>query len=144
MRKVICRLGVLGALLTLLMAPSSAATKGVGLSVIGKWRLTEARDAANITSLDEKEAKGLLGRIFLIQKDKVQFGTEICQGSEFETQLVDIRLFLPREFRATHENLGLPNPAVAVDLSCTTVFIKNKNKLLIFWDGWFFDAVRVR
>ena len=142
---LLCRIGVvLGAVAFILLAPCSVATAGEDRSVIGKWRLTEARDFAEIGSLSDEEAKRLLGRIFIIQKDKVQFGSRICEGAEFEAQRVDIRLFFPREFHVTHENLGLPNPVTAVDLSCTTVFIKNKNQLLIFWRGWFFDAVRVR
>lgn len=131
-------------LTALALARSSHGQEGLDYSVIGKWRLTKARDSAHITSLDDAEANRLLGRLFIIQKDKVQFGSRICPAPEFEAQSVDIRFVLPNEYRATHENLGLPNPATAVDVSCTTVFIKNKNKLLIFWGGWFFDAVRVR
>lgn len=40
--------------------------------------------------------------------------------------------------------MALPNPVTVVDLSCTTVFIKKPNRLVIACDGWFFEAVRIK
>lgn len=110
----------------------------------GQWRLTAALDGAQITSLDEKEAAGLVGRIFTIRKESVKFGDRKCGPSEFKAERVEPKLYLPKEFHASAEKLGLPSPVTAVDLSCTTVFIKNTNHLVIFWDGWFFDAVKLK
>ena len=53
--------------------------------------------------------------------------------------------FSPFQFPlARPAKLGLPNPVTVIDLSCTSVFIKGANRLVIAWKGWFFDAVRVR
>jgi hypothetical protein len=112
--------------------------------VTGQWRITSALDGADITSLDEREARQLVGRVFTISKDKVAFGKRDCGPTDFEAQSVEPRLFLREEFHATADKLGLPNPVTVVDLSCTSVFIKGKNKLVIAWDGWFFDATRVK
>jgi hypothetical protein len=112
--------------------------------VTGRWRLTSALDGAEITSLDEREARQLVGRVFTISKDKVAFGKRDCGPTDFEARSVEPGLFLREEFHATADKLGLPNPVTVVDLSCTSVFIKGKNKLVIAWDGWFFDAVRVK
>jgi hypothetical protein len=112
--------------------------------VTGKWKLTAALDGAEITSLDENEARQLIGRVVTIQKDKVQFGSRVCGPSDFEAERVEPRLFLREQFHASAEKLSLPNPVTVVDLSCTSVFIKNKNRLVIAWDGWFFDAVRTK
>jgi hypothetical protein len=38
----------------------------------------------------------------------------------------------------------LPNPVTVVNLGCTVAFIKNRNRLVIHWGGWFFDARRAR
>jgi hypothetical protein len=122
---------------------SSAADKHEH-AVTGQWKLTAALDGAEITSLDEHEAQRLIGRVFTIRKDKVQFGSRVCGPSEFEAARVEPGLFLREQFHASAEKLGLPNPVTVVDLSCTTVFIKNPNRLVIAWDGWFFDAIRAR
>ena len=112
--------------------------------VTGKWRVTAALDGTDIASLDERGARRVVKRVLEIGRDNVRFGAHTCGPSEFEAESVDPRLYLPQQFHASAENLRLPNPVTVVKLNCTTVFIKNPNKLLIFWDGWFFDAVRVK
>ena len=112
--------------------------------VTGRWRITAALDGAEIASLDEREARQLVGQVFTISKDKVAFGKRDCGPTDFEARSVEPRLLLREEFHATSDKLGLPNPVTVVDLSCTSVFIKSKNKLVIVWDGWFFDTTRVQ
>lgn len=113
-------------------------------SVSGKWQLTAALDGADITSLDEHEAKRLVGRVFLISKKKVRFGHRDCGTSDFEAEKVEPDLYLREQFHASAKKLGLPNPVTVVDLSCTSVFIKSPGRLVIAWQGWFFDAVRLK
>lgn len=110
----------------------------------GRWQLTAALDGAQITSLDETEAARLVGRVVTIRRESVKFGDRKCGPSAFEAERVEPRLYLPKQFHASAEKLGLPSPVTAIDLSCTTVFIKNANRLVIFWDGWFFDAVKLK
>ena len=111
--------------------------------VTGTWRLTAAVDGADISSLDEHQARRLLGKRFIITHEKIQFGKETCPEPSFEAKSVEPRLYVREEFRADAMNLKLPNPATVVNLGCTAAFIKTPDKLLIFWGGWFFDAVRV-
>jgi len=59
-------------------------------------------------------------------------------------QQVEPTLHLRQEFHASADGLKLPNPVTVVHLGCTSVFIRNSNKIVIFWKGWFFDAVRVK
>lgn len=111
-------------------------------SVVGRWKLTAALDASEITSIDEKEAAQLVGKIFTISKDKVQFGTRVCPPPDLTATWVEPNLYLREDAHASAKNLGLPNPVTAVELGCTVAFIKGKNRLVIHWDGWFFDARR--
>ena len=113
-------------------------------AVVGKWRLTAALDGADVTSLDEKEAQRLIGRVFTIRKEAVRFGDRTCGPSGFEAESVEPKMFLREQFHADADRLHLPSPVTVVDLSCTSVFIKNATTLVIAWDGWFFDAVRVK
>lgn len=112
--------------------------------VSGEWRFAAALDGADIVSLDEHEAQKLLGQVFTIRKDKVKFGRMDCGETEFEAQKVEPRLHLREAFHANSTELRLPNPVTVVDLSCTSVFITKPDHLVIFWQGWFFDAVRVK
>lgn len=142
--RLICTLPVVAAIAMAALPIQTTAADKYEHVVTGKWKLTAALDGAEITSLDENEARQLIGRVFTIQKDKVQFGRRLCGPSDFEAERVEPRLFLREQFHASAEKLALPNPVTVVDLSCTSVFIKNKNRLVIAWDGWFFDAVRTK
>lgn len=133
---------LLGAL-TLLLFMGGARANEYQDKVTGTWKLIAALDAADIASRDEKEARELVGRVMVITADSVTFGRRVCGPSSFEATSVEPRLYLREQFRASAENLRLPNPVTVVTLSCTAVFIKSQSKLTVFWDGWFFDAIRV-
>lgn len=129
---------------TMTILPSAHASDSIERRVTGEWKFTAALDGAEISSLDEREAQRLLGQVFKIRKDKVKFGKMDCGETQFEAQKVEPRLHLREEFHASSKELRLPNPVTVIDLSCTSVFITKPNHLVIFWQGWFFDAVRVK
>jgi len=113
--------------------------------VIGKWRVTKALDSADISSLDDQEASQLIGRIFTINRKTVKLGrADDCLPPGFEAQLVETTGYVRKWAHASAENLGLPNPVTVVDLGCTSAFIKNRQRIVVFWKGWFFDAKRMR
>ena len=114
------------------------------LSVIGRREITAALDASEITSMNEVEAARRVGRVFVIGEDKVEFGKRICPAPELSAQRVETRLYLRKEAHADYANMGLPNPATVVELGCTIAFIKANDRLVIHWDGWFFDTRRIR
>lgn len=138
-----CALPLVAALVIISSITSSAhANESQERSVIGKWRLTAALDFSEITSLDEQEAARLIGRVMTIHKDSVRFGTRKCLPPDLEAQRVEPRLYMREKAHASAARLGLPNPVTVVNLGCTVAFVKNRNRLVIHWDGWFFDAVR--
>lgn len=131
--------------LTLLLAtaPLVQGADSIERRISGQWKFIAALDGAEIVSLDEHEAQKLIGHIFSISKRKVKFDDRDCGETEFAAQKVEPNLHLRKAFHADAEKLGLPNPVTVVDLSCTSVFIKSSNRLVIAWQGWFFEAVRV-
>lgn len=135
------RLTSLAAVL-MLSAPAMAADR-VERAVTGEWKLTAALDGAEIASIDEKEARQLVGKVFKISRDTIRFGSRECGRSDFTAVQVEPGMFLHKEFHASADKLRLPNPVTIVDLSCTTVFIKRPNRLVIAWDGWFFEAKKI-
>lgn len=135
----------LAAAVALSMWPISpvSATDTIDRSVIGQWKLTTALDFAEIASRDERQAKQLIGNTLTISRKKLKLGKEVCPSPDFESERVDPVFYLSKHYRASASQLGLPNPVTIVHLNCTAAFIKNRNRLVIFWDGWFFDAVRI-
>ena len=111
--------------------------------VIGDWRFTSVLDNVEITSIDDEQAKKLLGRVMAIRKEGTRFGDQTCGAPSLEAQRVEPDLYVRREAQISTRNLRLPNPVTVVDLGCTHVFIKQPNRAVIFWDGFFFSAVKI-
>jgi hypothetical protein len=119
------------------------AAPDAGQAVIGKWKFTAALDSSEITALDESEAQHLVGHVFTISRKEVKFGTRVCLPPSLEAERVETRLYLREQAHASPENLHLPNPVTVVQLGCTIAFVKEPDRLVIHWKGWFFDAVKL-
>jgi hypothetical protein len=113
------------------------------LSVIGDWRITAVLDFADISSLNDRQAKRLLGQVMMIREDSVRLGKRECSPSEFWAERVVPELDIREKVHASAENLKLPNPVTVVELSCTYVYVRDKDHLVLLWGGAFFDTVRV-
>lgn len=112
------------------------------LSVIGNWKLTKVLDSSEISALDDDQAAQLVGKIIRIAKDRVQLGDRVCSSPTFEATREDPRKHMEEQAHASAEKMGLPNPVTVVQISCTVVFVKAPNRLVVHWKGYFFDAVR--
>jgi len=115
-----------------------------GQEVIGQWKFTSVLDGVEITSIDEKQAKQLLGQVMTIRKDGTRFGTESCGAPSFESKQVETNVYVRQEAQISATKLGLPNPVTVVDIGCTRVFIKKPDHAVIFWDGFFFSAHKIK
>ena len=100
-------------------------------------------DGVEITSIDENQAKRLLGQVMTIKKDGTRFGTERCGTPSFDSERVEPHQYLRQEAHISAAKLRLPNPVVVVDIGCTRVFVKKTDEAVIFWDGFFFDAKKI-
>jgi hypothetical protein len=123
-------------------APSKAAQPDD--AAIGDWRLTSILDNVEITSIDDEQAKKLLGRVMTIRKEGTRFGDQTCGAPSLETERVEPNIYVRREAKISARKLRLPNPVDVVDIGCTHVFIKQRDKAVIFWDGFFFGAVKIK
>lgn len=111
--------------------------------LLGTWRLTKVLDSSEISSLDDKEAARLVGKTFVIARDKVSLAGETCKEPEFEHHFEDTVRYLREEAHAASGKLGLPEVVEVIDLACTEVLRKNHNRLVLYWKGFFFDAVKL-
>jgi hypothetical protein len=111
--------------------------------LLGTWRLTKVLDSSEISSLDDKGAAQLVGKTFVIARDKVSLAGESCKEPEFEHHFEDTVRYLREEAHAASGKLGLPEVVEVIDLACTEVLRKNHNRLVLYWKGFFFDAVKL-
>lgn len=130
--------------MALFMAQTAPAhAEGRDKSVIGKWKLTAVLDSSEISALDNAQAQKLVGQVLSIGADRVQLGKEVCEAPSFEATRAETDEYLYRHARATGDNLGLPNPVNVVNVGCMDVYQKPP-KLVVHWQGVFFEAVRQR
>lgn len=112
-------------------------------SVIGKWKLVSVLDLAAIASLDEMEAKAMLGKYVTISAKAVTVDEEVCSPPEFWAERIAPEPHMQDKLHSTAERLRLPNPATMVELGCTDVYIRNPGELVLLWGGAMFEAVRI-
>jgi hypothetical protein len=124
-----------------LMVHAHASTSG-NADVIGTWLLTKVLDQAEVTAMDDKQAAKLIGRTLVIRPDGIIFSGEPCQRSDVERHKEDAAKYVRENYHAPIGRLGLPATVTVVDLTCTEALLKSKNKMVVFWDGFFFDAVK--
>lgn len=111
--------------------------------VIGSWKLTAVLDSSDITALDDEEAERLVGHILRISRDEIQLDDRVCSSPRFGVTKGETYKLFREEAHASAEKLGLPNPVTAIEVSCTDVYIKSRNRLVVHWKGFFFDAIRM-
>lgn len=122
---------------------ASANAEGRDKSVIGRWQLTAVLDSSEISALDDAQAQKLVGQVLSIGSERVQLGKRGCDAPSFEVTRAETDEYLFRHARATADNLGLPNPVSVVNLGCMDVYHKPP-KLVVHWQGVFFEAVRLK
>lgn len=126
-----------------LVAPLSAHSAERDYSdLLGTWKLTKVLDSSEISSIDDRAAALLVGKVLVIDRDKVSLAGETCKDPEFERHYEDTARYLREEAHAASGRLGLPNVVMVVDLSCTEALLKSYDTIVIYWKGFFFDAVR--
>lgn len=107
------------------------------------WKVVAALDFADITAIDKRRAKQVVGHMITISEKNVRIEGEDCLPSYFEAKSVEPNLYLREQARANASLLNLPNPVAVVEMNCTIALIKNRNRLVVFWQGWFFEVIRV-
>lgn len=54
----------------------------------------------------------------------------------------DAAKYMREGYHARVGYLGLPDTITVIDLDCTEAFLKSKGKIVVFWRGYFFDAMK--
>jgi len=129
---------------TVMLASYSSTCQAVDKTsiLVGEWRLVKVLDSVAITALDDKGARALLGKTIRIRPNGAIFEKEKCQPADLEAVDVEPNLYLASEAGIDNTKLKLPNPVTVFDISCATVFVRNRDHMVVTWGGYFFDAVR--
>jgi len=110
--------------------------------ILGIWVLTKVLDSADVASLTDQEAAALVGKTMVVRRDSVVFDGEPCRAPELTRHREDAAKYLREGYHARVGYLGLPETITVIDLDCTEAFLKSGGKIVVFWDGYFFDAIK--
>jgi hypothetical protein len=110
--------------------------------ILGIWTLTKVLDSAEITAMDDDDADKLVGKTLEIRKGGIVFAGEPCQNPDLNRRREPTAKYIREAYHAPVGRLGLPDTVTVVHLTCTEALLKSKEKIVVFWDGFFFDAVK--
>lgn len=110
--------------------------------ILGTWRLTKVLDSADVASRDDKQAAELVGKTMVVRRDSVIFNGEPCPAPELTRHREPAAKYVREGYHARVGYLGLADTITVVDLACTEAFLKSKGTIVVFWEGYFYDAVK--
>ena len=110
--------------------------------ILGTWTLTKVLDSADVASLTDKQAAALVGKTIVVRRDSVMFNGEPCRAPELTRHREETARYMREGYHARVGYLGLPYTITVIDLDCTEAFFKSNGKIVVFWEGYFFDAVK--
>lgn len=136
------RLLTMTAMLALVAQTAQAKRPEKDALIVGTWTLTKVLDSADIASLTDQQAAELVGKTMVVRRDSVMFNGEPCRAPDLAGHRVDAAKYMREGYHARVGYLGLPETITVIDLDCTEAFLKNKENIVVFWRGYFFDAKR--
>ena len=122
----------------------------IGDPLYGNWRVKSILDSAPITAINDVQANALIGRSLIFGVASVRLGQDVCLEPEFSESKEDTFDAFYNGYRTDPVNLHLPENVVAVRVECknkseiSIFYIANKNRIVFYWLGFFFEAVRVK
>ncbi len=138
-----CRLLLVLTILLALTARSAQASQPMkDADILGTWTLTKVLDSADAASMTDEQAAALVGKTMVVRRDSLTFNGEPYSAPELTRRREDAAKFLREGYHARVGNLGLPNTITVIDLNCTEAFVKSKGNIVVFWQGYFYDAVK--
>lgn len=110
--------------------------------ILGTWTLVKVLDSADVASLNDRQAAALVGKTMVVRLDSVVFDGEPCRAPELTRHREDAARYVREGYHARVGYLGLPDTITVIDLDCTEAFLKSKGRIVLFWKGYFYDAIR--
>ena len=139
---IVGRLVAMTTLLALVAHTGHAKKPEKDADILGTWTLTKVLDSAYIASLTDQQAVALVGKVLIVRRDSVMFNGQPCRAPQLTRRRHDAAKYVPEGYHARVGSLVLPDIVMVVVLDCTEVFLKEREKIVVFWQGLFYDAVR--
>jgi hypothetical protein len=137
------------ALTPLLLAPMhacpaepSASIAEANADIYGTWRLAKVLGSADISAMSDRQAASMVGKVVLIAKDRFEIGSRICWQPTYERSAEDLVKSFREHGHVSSANMGLPDPVTAIDARCTHLYLKAPGRIVVQWDGFYFEAVK--
>lgn len=128
--------------LALFTHPSLASQPEKNAYIFGTWTLTKVLDSADVASMDDKQAAALVGKTMVVRRDSVVFDGEPCRAPELTRHREPAAKYVREGYHGRVGYLGLPDTITVIDLDCTEAFLKRQGTIVVFWKGYFYDAMR--
>ena len=110
--------------------------------ILGTWTITKVLDSADVASLTDQQAAALVGKNIVVRRDSIMFNGEPYRAPELTRHREPAAKFIREGYHARVGYLGLPDTITVIDLNCTEAFLKSKGEIVVFWRGYFFDAIK--
>lgn len=136
------RLLTVTAMLALVAHSAQAKQPEKDADILGTWTLTKVLDAADVASLTDQQAAALVGKTVVVRRDSIMFNGEPYRAPELTRHREDAAKYMREGYHARVGYLGLPDTITVIDLDCTEAFLKSKGKVVVFWRGYFYDAIK--
>lgn len=136
------RILIAGITLAFLCRSADAKHPEKDADILGTWTISKVLDAADVASLTDRQAAALIGKQIVVRRDGVMFNGEPYRAPDLTRHREPAAKFVREGYHARVGYLGLPNTITVIDLDCTEAFLKAKGKIVVFWQGYFFDAIK--
>lgn len=114
----------------------------VNADIFGVWKIVAVLDSADLSGMSDRKARSMVGKPVRIESDRFQFDATTCKSPTYKRTVEDAAKHLREKGHVSSVNLRLPNPVTVVDAKCTFIYLKRDGRIVVQWDGVYFDAVK--
>lgn len=126
------------------ISTSYASTDTTNDDIYGVWKI-KSLIGGGISSLNERQARRLIGKQVIISAEKFSFNGRVCTNPAYERSQEDTAVYFDREWRANVSDIPFPEQVTIIATpGCDYLYPIRKDHLMIAEDGGFFEAVRVK
>jgi hypothetical protein len=108
----------------------------------GNWKVIKVVASAPIAAMSDEQAAKLVGTTLRADGSGVHFAGENYPKPIYKVTRTT-RAELYKGYKMAGNPLKLP-PLVMTDLGCTTLLKLRPNRVIFYWDGYFYSAVAGR
>lgn len=110
--------------------------------IFGVWRIVAVLDSADLSGMSDRKARSMVGKPVRIESDRFQFNGTTCKSPTYKRTVEQTAKHLREKGHVSSVNLHLPNPVTVVDAKCTFIYLQREGRIVVQWDGVYFDAVK--